>query len=178
MWRKETLADKLSLQVKQSAKKKVYTSTILTDILLLPHSPEWTFLSFLPVLQASTSRLHSFGYVLPSDPQTGRQSDVQISLHTQLAEPFTTLQYFLGSGHTMFAHWSIKGKKSSSLKSLQRNRMGGSQHQRLALTVKTKSFTSLYWIRCMLLVISIHTLSDLVDSNNLIGSLSRTRWWI
>ena len=112
MWTKETLADKLSLQVKQSAKKKVYTSTILTDILPLPHSPEWTFLSFLPVLQASTSRLHSFGYVLPSDPQTGRQSDVQISLHTQLAEPFITLQYFLGSGHTMFAHWSIKGKKN------------------------------------------------------------------
>ena len=77
MWRKETLADKLSLQVKQSAKKKVYTSTILTDILPLPHSPECTFLSFLPVLQASTSRLHSFGYVLPSDPQTGRHEKIK-----------------------------------------------------------------------------------------------------
>ena len=170
MWTKETLADKLSLQVKQSAKKKVYTSTILTDILPLPHSPERTFLSFLPVLQASTSRLHSFGYVLPSDPQTGRQSDVQISLHTQLAEPFITLQYFLGSGHTMFAHWSIKGKK------IQLTQKFGSVTEWVGHNISDwcSPLKRNPLLRCMLLVISIHTLSDLGDSSNLIGSLSRT----
>ena len=37
----------------------------------LPHSPSDMTVRSLPDIQASTSKVHLFGYVLPSEPHTG-----------------------------------------------------------------------------------------------------------
>ena len=52
---------------------------------LSPHSPlEATTRLGLQSLQADDFKAHSFGYVLPSDPQTGANSNVQLSGHSEI----------------------------------------------------------------------------------------------
>ena len=50
---------------------------------LSPHSPlEATTRLGLPSLQTADFKAHSFGYVLPSEPQTGAYSNEQPSGHS------------------------------------------------------------------------------------------------
>ena len=73
----------------------------------LPHSPIATTVSSFPLVHASTSRLQLFGYVWPSDPQTGRRISGQISLQTHVAMPSTTLQWCRGCLHNEMSQGSV-----------------------------------------------------------------------
>ena len=77
------------------------------DNLFLPHSPIATTVSSLPVTHASTSREQLFGYVWPSDPQTGIKISGQISLQTQVAMPSTTWHWCREWLHSEMSQGSV-----------------------------------------------------------------------
>ena len=72
------------------------------------HSPRLMTRSSSPVLHASTSMAHSFGYVSPSDAHTGASSSGHTSWHSQRATPSTTRHTCFGWLHTDRSHGSTR----------------------------------------------------------------------